>query len=189
MYQLIQNNAERVPLFMVQDSDHVTGATGKTVTAEISKDGAAFGSPTNSVVEISDGWYYLDLTAAELDTVGFLLIRATATGCDEWRDTLQVGGGNIDAINGSTVAATRQRKLLESGISGTVNATSSATVIKTNLSGYSNDRINGRTIYFDDDSTLNGEAMPIQDYDEASGDITVAGLTAAPAINDEFEII
>lgn len=54
------------------------GATGLTPTVTISKAGAAFAAPTNTVSEISDGWYKLDLVAADLNTVGQLAYHLSA---------------------------------------------------------------------------------------------------------------
>jgi hypothetical protein len=52
---------------MVLSSDHVTPATGLTVTAERSIDGAAFAATTNSPTEISNGYYSIDLSAADMN--------------------------------------------------------------------------------------------------------------------------
>ncbi len=69
------------PFFMVLTSDHVTGATGKSVTAQRSLDGEAFANAANAVVEISGGVYKIDLAATDLnaDTV---CLKFTAADCD-----------------------------------------------------------------------------------------------------------
>lgn len=67
-----------LPFLMALDGE---AATGKTVTLTISKDGGAFASSTNSVTEISSGWYKIVLTAAEMNA-GTVAIKASATGCD-----------------------------------------------------------------------------------------------------------
>lgn len=71
----------KFPFFVVDSADHVTGKTGLTVTAERSLDGAAFAACTNAVTEIANGWYHIDLAAADLNanTVAF---KFTATGAD-----------------------------------------------------------------------------------------------------------
>lgn len=48
------------------------GSTGLTPNVEISKAGAAFAAPTNTIAELSDGWYTLALVAGDLDTPGQL---------------------------------------------------------------------------------------------------------------------
>lgn len=52
---------------MVLSSDGRSPAVGKTVTAEISKDGGAFAGCANAVAEVSNGWYKIDLEAAEMN--------------------------------------------------------------------------------------------------------------------------
>lgn len=69
--------------YMVLSTDHVTPATGKTVTVTISKDGGAFGAASGAVSEIGNGWYALAGNATDRNTLGALALRATATGCDE----------------------------------------------------------------------------------------------------------
>lgn len=67
---------------MIDSSDHATPITGRTVTAERSIDGAAFAACANSVTEISDGWYYIDLAAADLNG-DVIALRFAATGADD----------------------------------------------------------------------------------------------------------
>lgn len=70
------------PFFLVLSTDHVTGATGKTVTATRSLDGAAFASCANAVVEIANGWYKIDLDATDLNA-NTVALRFTAALCDD----------------------------------------------------------------------------------------------------------
>lgn len=67
--------------YMALSSDHYTGATGKTVTAEISKDGGAFASCTNSPSELSGGVYVIDITQTEMNA-DILKLKFTETDCD-----------------------------------------------------------------------------------------------------------
>jgi len=67
--------------YMVLATDHSTPATGKTVTAEISKDGAAFGACSNSAGEVGSGLYKISLTQAEMNA-DFIALKFTASGCD-----------------------------------------------------------------------------------------------------------
>jgi hypothetical protein len=71
------NNFE---FLMVLTSDHVTPGTGLTVAAQRSIDGGAFGACTNSPTEISNGWYKINLSAADLngDVIALLFTSATA---------------------------------------------------------------------------------------------------------------
>ncbi len=66
-------------------------ATGKTVTAQVSKDGGSFGTVSDTVAEIGSGFYEVDLSATELnaDVVAF---KATATACKQRNITFLTGG-------------------------------------------------------------------------------------------------
>ena len=68
--------------FMKLSSDHLTPATGKTVTVQISKDGGAFAGATNAAAEIAAGFYKVVLTAAEMNaaTIAF---KITEAACDQ----------------------------------------------------------------------------------------------------------
>jgi hypothetical protein len=65
---------------MVDATDLNTPETGVTVTATISKDGGAFASCTNSVTEVSGGWYKINLTQTEMNCDSVAL-KFTGTGC------------------------------------------------------------------------------------------------------------
>lgn len=67
--------------FMALSSDHVTGATGLTVTAERSIDGGGFAACANSVVEIANGAYKINLTPADRNG-DEVLYKFTATTAD-----------------------------------------------------------------------------------------------------------
>ncbi len=80
-----QSTTIRVPLKARLTSDHYTEATGKIVSVTISKNGGAFGNPSAGVVtatEISNGWYYVDLSTTDTNTLGPLLVRGTSASID-----------------------------------------------------------------------------------------------------------
>lgn len=66
---------------LVDASDGRTPITGRTVTAQRSIDGAAFGACTNGVSEVGGGIYKLNLSAADLngDTI---MLQFSAAGAD-----------------------------------------------------------------------------------------------------------
>lgn len=105
---LIQNStAVTLLILMVDATDDETAETGVTVTTQISKNGGAFATTTNSTTEISNGWYKVVLTTTETNTDGPLAVRATGTGCDEYRDYHQVYttlAANVTTWAGTTVA-------------------------------------------------------------------------------------
>lgn len=65
---------------MVLTSDHITPATGLAITATRSIDTGAFASCTNAAVEISAGWYRIDLSASDMngDSIALKFSAATA---------------------------------------------------------------------------------------------------------------
>jgi hypothetical protein len=74
----VLNNFE---FLMVDSADHVTGKTGLTVTAERSIDGGAFAACANSVTEVANGVYKINLAAT--DTNGDVITyKFTGTGAD-----------------------------------------------------------------------------------------------------------
>lgn len=76
------NNVNPLDFLLVLSSDHITGATGKTVTVTICKNGGAFSTPVGSVVEKGLGWYSLTPSPSDANILGPLLLHATASGCD-----------------------------------------------------------------------------------------------------------
>lgn len=67
--------------FVMTDSTTHLPMTGLTVVAERSIDGAAFGACANSVSELSDGVYLIDLAAADLNG-DVITLKFTATAAD-----------------------------------------------------------------------------------------------------------
>ena len=75
------------PFIMVL-TDHFTRAPSKTVTAMKSVDGAAFVPCTNTVQEMANGWYYIDLTSADLTCTSSVALDFSAPGCDSLGTTV-----------------------------------------------------------------------------------------------------
>jgi len=82
MRLLKQSTTRDVMVFMALASDHVTGATGLTLTITASKNGGAFASITPTVTERGNGWYALALTATHTDTAGDFALHVTGTAAD-----------------------------------------------------------------------------------------------------------
>lgn len=80
---LKDSNSKKIIFLMVLKTDHVTVATGKTLTVTVSKNGAAFGAGGGSVAELAGGAYAYTPSAGDVDTLGPILYRATATDCDD----------------------------------------------------------------------------------------------------------
>ena len=72
---------------LVSATDHATPKTGATVTAQRSLDGAAFANCANAVAEIANGFYKIDLAAADLNA-DIVALKFTATGADQLSITI-----------------------------------------------------------------------------------------------------
>lgn len=68
-----------LPFYMVDETDGVTPETGLSVTAQVSKDGAAFANAAGTVTEIGNGAYHFDATAADMNA-DVCVFKFTATG-------------------------------------------------------------------------------------------------------------
>lgn len=77
-------------IVLVDATDGVSGLTGQTGTVFISKNGGAGVASTNSLVEVDagdmPGQYYVELTAAELDTLGWIAISKKTAGSLAFHD-------------------------------------------------------------------------------------------------------
>ena len=110
MREIKQNTDNNVKLFLTDESDHITGLTGlsASLTAELCKDDeSSFSSITvaASASEIGYGWYNISLTNADshTDTIGDLIVRATATGADSAERLLNV----VENLESDTYDATQ----------------------------------------------------------------------------------
>jgi hypothetical protein len=83
MYDIQQSTTAFPLLFlMVLTSDHVSPATGLSPTVTLSKSGGAFASPSGAVSEIASGWYKVAGNATDSNTLGPLVLHATAATAD-----------------------------------------------------------------------------------------------------------
>ena len=98
-----QSTAPVVTFLMVSSTDHFTGATGLTVTVKLSKNGGAGATSTNAAAAVDaanlPGWYQLILTATETNTVGDIIVRATASGADQADRLLVVESATTSDLN------------------------------------------------------------------------------------------
>lgn len=104
MKEAKQSIAINIMVWMADATDHITGKAGLTLAVEASKDGAAFASISPTVTERGSGWYNLALTSSHTDTLGDLVVRATATGADPGERTINVVA-NVEADTYARVGA------------------------------------------------------------------------------------
>lgn len=92
MREIKTNTDANVMIWMADSTDHITGKTGLTLTITLSKDGGAFAAATPTVTERGNGWYNVALTnaASHTNTLGELVVRATATGADPGEKTVVI---------------------------------------------------------------------------------------------------
>lgn len=83
-YDILKGGSTSVILVgpVILSSDHITGATGIALTVTISKNGAAFGSPSGAVTEIGSGWYKIAGNTTDSNTAGPIAVHATGAACD-----------------------------------------------------------------------------------------------------------
>lgn len=80
---LKDNNSKLIYFYMVDSTDHVTPKTGLTLTVRVSKNGAAFGAGGGSTpAELEEGVYAYTPGATDVDKLGPVVFKATASGAD-----------------------------------------------------------------------------------------------------------
>lgn len=81
-YPMKKNTAfNNFPFIMIDSTDDISVKTGLTVTAQRSIDGAAFASCANSVSEVGNGLYKINLAAGDLNG-NSIVLKFTATGAN-----------------------------------------------------------------------------------------------------------
>lgn len=104
--ELITHNQEYERSFiMVDETDHLTGATGLTVVVEISKANTPFVIAEGSVTEVGYGWYKITLSGFDTSILGTLKYHCSAVGADvsDFEDTVTTQ----EQVNISTVFQTQ----------------------------------------------------------------------------------
>lgn len=102
----------RFYLHLVDATDGYTPETGEAGgQPQISKNGAAFADTTNTLVAVGNGLYYVQLTATELDSIGYIAVRYKSANTREFQalgQVVQSGiwnsavNANVTLWNGST---------------------------------------------------------------------------------------
>lgn len=81
MILIKQSTASTALVFFMRDSDdHVSGKAGLSPAVSIRKAGGNFAAPAGSVSEIGNGFYQVAANATDVNTLGPLVLYATATG-------------------------------------------------------------------------------------------------------------
>jgi hypothetical protein len=104
MRVLKQNTTPKVTFLMVDSADSKTGKTGLSPIVYLSKDGANGLAVTNAVSNVdatnNKGWYKVTLTTTETDTIGDLILSATASGADPTDRLFVVETADLSDVDG-----------------------------------------------------------------------------------------
>jgi len=140
------------------------------------------------IVTGADGAVLLSGTQASVDAIEV----DTGTTIPALLPAALVGGkidANVGAISASTTAADNLEESTEAIIPGSsVTGTLSTTQSTSDLSGFLDDELIGRTIIWKS-GTANGQASDITDYASASGLLTFTAITTLPANGDLFVVV
>ena len=205
MYAIQQNTASYPLLFlMVLSSDHISPATGLSPTVVIRKPGGAFASPAGAVSEIGNGWYQVAGNATDANTLGPLILHATAATADPSDPPpyqvvaynpqdpvlgLTGLGVNLTKINGNANAAAQLSDSADVIFTGSVTGSPTATSFAdTSLPGVDDQFWNGRIIIFTSGS-LRFQATNITAFAFGTKTLTFTQLTRAPLVGDAYVII
>ena len=150
---ITKDSTHRVVFYMTDETDNETAETGLTVTVNISKNGGAFAAATNSVSEIANGFYYVDLTTTETNTAGPLIVRATATGANVWADIHHVEDVDATAARYADILLRRNFATVEGSTHGDTITTQSmiAALLRSIHSNVSGTTV---TVYKTDNTSL-----------------------------------
>ena len=142
MASLVQQSTTQLALkfLLVQSSDHITGLTGATPTVTIRKEGGSFASPAGTVTEIANGWYQVAGNATDTNTLGEILLHATATSGDPTDIVAAlVVGFNPQAALATPTNITAITGNITGNLSGSVGSVTGGVTVTTNndKTGYS----------------------------------------------------
>jgi len=137
MQQIIQQNQTAAPLIflMVQSVDHISPLTGAAPAVLLSKNGAAFAAPAGAISEIGNGWYKVAANATDANTLGPLLLHATATGGDPTDAVFEVGPVPASDASGNALATAANLATDTAAIEAAVNAIPAAVVADIQAAG------------------------------------------------------
>ena len=134
-----QNSAPHISVFMRAATDHMSYVAFATLAIKISKNGGPFTSVSRTVVETGEGWYSVQLLASDTNTAGDIIIKCSASECD---DTDVIGQVSMSVnsmlaemykLHGLDAAAplvvTKTSRTAGSGISQTISGDSNSTTV------------------------------------------------------------
>jgi hypothetical protein len=207
MNTLFKQNSSVFPLmFMMVQTDGVSPATGLTPTVVISKNGGAFASPGGAVSELANGWYEVAANATDSNTLGPLILHATATGANNtdadylvvaFDPTAAAASVNVTQAAGQTVSASAAVNFDQLGFigettvrRGTCQSGSASTniVFDSGASGQGNYYVDMMAVIVG--GTGAGQARLITAYNGSSQTATIyPGWTTTPDNTSKFLVV
>lgn len=161
----------------------------------------ALGTTGSGIVASGTGGHGIYALSSDSASAGFMVENSSTgramTVSAASGDALNIltAAGNGDAVSltphgtGLGINSADVTKLTNGIILGTAaTGTLSTTVITSSLTGYANDSLIGRGIYFLSGACV-GEAREITDYASTGGTLTFAALSTAPSNGDAFKIV
>ena len=208
MNTLIGKSSAVFPLtfMMVSALDGVSPATGLTPTVVISKNGGAFATPGGAVSELANGWYLVAPNATDSNTLGPLILHATASGAiNSDNEYLVVGfdptaaaaSVNVVQAAGQTVSATAAVNFDQIGFIGETTvrrgtcqsgSTSTTIVFDSGASSQSNYYVDMMAVIVG--GTGAGQARLITAYNQSTQTATIyPAWTSTPDNTSKFLIV
>lgn len=184
---------------MFDNNDHITGLTGLIPQINLSKNGSTFTSASGTITEIGYGWYKFNYNSVDTNTLGELVIRASAIGADLYETRFTIVPFNpfdatrlgLSALPNANAGASLGLPINDAIIVGYVNdgnANTSGFIVDNTLST-TNDFYNGSVISFTS-GNLRGIARKITDYIGSTKQILLFNpLPVAPSNTDTFVIL
>lgn len=123
-------------LHLVDQTDGITPETGEGAgQPQISKNGAAFGNTSATLTHVSNGLYYVALTAGEIDTLGFVIVRYDSANTAEFQAMGQVVAFDPYAATNLGLTALPTANPAANGGLPTVNASNQVAGVSGNVVG------------------------------------------------------
>lgn len=184
MKTLKQNQtAHPLQFMLVSSSDHITGLTGATPTVVLSKNGGAFAAAAGAVSEIGSGWYQVAANSTDCNTLGPLILHATASGGDPSDEEFQVAAYDPDDAGALGLSAIPPQAHQLASVAASPAPTSSAFSVS-GLSG----NVANRACYFRSGAANAGEWNEITGGTAANPTFYRA-WTNAPAAGDQLVVL
>jgi len=127
--QVTQNIADDIIVLLTNGSVAVTGLTFSDVTAQFRKEGGAFQSKTLTALnftEVGNGFYEIDFTASELNTLGQFLVVVDGVAIDQSNTMVEVVGSSQPTTSTSLSTCVVYGHLFDAGGDPLVGAAVSA---------------------------------------------------------------